>query len=232
MPRLTSWTRLILATILFCILSRSTWGAPCSKELGRLVPDHQRRGMSVIEVLVVVGVFGTLTALLLPSISKSRIVARNAQCLAHLNQAYAITLEYENTYQSIPVTTLTNSPNPFASVDFSQTFDLEPEILRKTFRCPQDRGRPIANSDAILFYSYKYRGLEAMISRTNPRRYDTRNARLNYEADLAKALYYRLPLWQDYQSFHGSRSREAPFDGWMNAAYYDGSVRRVPKMPP
>src|SRR5262245_7070056 len=48
--------------------------------------QSQRRGMSLIELLVVVAIIGALVALLLPAVGTARESARRTQCLNNLRQ--------------------------------------------------------------------------------------------------------------------------------------------------
>ena len=52
---------------------------------------------TLIELLVVVAIIGILVSLLMPSLSKSREVARRAVCLSNLKQMYALSIMYEET---------------------------------------------------------------------------------------------------------------------------------------
>ena len=61
-----------------------------------------RRGLSMIEVLVVLGVIGLLLALLLPAVQKSRETARKATCQNHLRQQVLAVHNFEATYGTVP----------------------------------------------------------------------------------------------------------------------------------
>lgn len=52
----------------------------------RNVPHHGRPGFSLIELMVVLAIVATLVALLMPTLSKSREVARRAICASNIRQ--------------------------------------------------------------------------------------------------------------------------------------------------
>jgi len=69
-----------------------------------------RPGFTLVEVLVVIAVIGTLVALLVPAVQAARESARRAQCGNHLKQIGLGILNYESTHHVFPPT-FTRDPN-------------------------------------------------------------------------------------------------------------------------
>src|SRR5437764_14444982 len=55
---------------------------------------HLRRGFSLVEVLVVIGIIALLIALLLPAVSRARVSARTVVCAANLTQVHTLLVVY------------------------------------------------------------------------------------------------------------------------------------------
>jgi prepilin-type N-terminal cleavage/methylation domain-containing protein/prepilin-type processing-associated H-X9-DG protein len=62
-----------------------------------------RRGFTLVEVLVVVAVFGILASLLLPAVQAARAAARRMQCANHMKQLGLAVLNYYEVFQRFPI---------------------------------------------------------------------------------------------------------------------------------
>lgn len=197
--------------------------------------ERSTRAFSLVELGVVVVVIGTLVALTLPGLAAARRSARETKCLSNLKQAHAVLMVYENDYKVLPVHYYTTNLPPgqnHAGVNLSDAIEINSGI-RKAFECPEDKGFTPPNSDAVIYHSYLYRGLEAMMLPNSPWGFNPRQARVRYEREQFRPLWQRLPLWHDVYGFHQSKRGPQYYeDGKRNAVWYDGQAARIPSPPP
>jgi prepilin-type processing-associated H-X9-DG protein len=66
------------------------------------MPDRQRRGITLVETLVVVALAGILVALLLPAVQAAREAARRSTCALNLKQIALGTANYADAWGALP----------------------------------------------------------------------------------------------------------------------------------
>ena len=88
----------------------------------RTAPRRPRRGFTLVELLVVIGIIAMLIGILLPALGRARQVAQRTVCLTHLHQIGTLMLSYANENHGllIPLGPLQdgveNAPGPVVTV--------------------------------------------------------------------------------------------------------------------
>lgn len=71
---------------------------------------RKRQGLTLIEVLVVIGMIGLLVLMIIPAVQASREAARKTQCINHLKQIGAAIAGFESANRSFPAGVSNDSP--------------------------------------------------------------------------------------------------------------------------
>ena len=152
-------------------------------------PLKPRRGFTLVELLVVIGIIAVLIGMLLPALSKARAAANRIACLNNVKQLYAATLMYCNNYggwfptQASPANCISyvemNDDFIFWQADrnlddsaLAKYLGLSGEKLKSVFRCPSD-----SNEGRVPFpgvvpgqgpYLYSYAQNDAIANNVKP----------------------------------------------------------------
>ena len=83
--------------------------------IGRSNPRPRRRGFTLVELLVVIGIIALLVGILLPSLNKARDAAKKTACLANLRSLGQLVTLYANQSKGqIPIGCSTSTRWPLA----------------------------------------------------------------------------------------------------------------------
>lgn len=122
-----------------------------SRDLGS-VGARPRRGFTLIEVLVAVGIIGLLVGLLIPGVQAAREAGRHAQCVANLRQIGIAMNAYHASHNMFPPGHLMGSqpvvnngtPNAYSTID---------NYSEITFLLPQLEQQPLYSAINFAFNS-------------------------------------------------------------------------------
>jgi prepilin-type N-terminal cleavage/methylation domain-containing protein len=183
---------------------------------------RHRRGFTLVELLVVIGIIALLISILLPALSKARIDANRTRCRAELHDlGVAFTMYLNDSRNHLPwlnvmpsvVPKLNNSPT---IVELLAPYE---GTVKKAYRCP---------SDMITFDTPGAPGgFETYFEReTSSYQYDAFLA-ANYAGHsiLSVKRYHRghqnlVNIMSDYEAFHGKPGTA----GAMNHLFADSHV--------
>src|SRR5436190_8757707 len=115
----------------------------------------QRRGFTLVELLVVIGIIAVLISILLPSLNKAREAANRTVCLSNMHQFGLALRIYANTYKEyVPIGYISSSAGPQKGWNYTAHLNrggaitpillgclVDAKLIKapKTFYCPSER---------------------------------------------------------------------------------------------
>ena len=114
------------------------------------MPESKRKGFTLVELLVVIGIIGVLVAMLLPALNKAREHARRVQCGSNMRQIYLGAMMYANTYKgALPGVVLWGNHDQLTSYEWipnTWADELHKEMFKyissRMYICPSDESIP------------------------------------------------------------------------------------------
>ena len=161
-----------------------------------------RKGFTLVELLVVIAIIGALAALLLPMVLSAAGTARKAECKNNLRQLFIALELYRNAHDAYPRAALLPSVDGELLPrirDLLEPFAQNPKV----FRCPSDEMGYFDREGASYEYSSRLASSRFMGTDFMRRMGNT-----------------RIPVFWDYQEFHGDKGQP----GSRNFVYLDGHV--------
>jgi prepilin-type N-terminal cleavage/methylation domain-containing protein/prepilin-type processing-associated H-X9-DG protein len=188
----------------------------------------KRRGLTLVEVLVVIAIIGVLVGLLLPAVQAARESARSSQCKSNLRQmGLAMTQYLDQQGERGKFPEACNTPRTDNPLKLKAIFEvLGPfcENSAEMFHCPSDLYTPPIDSTTGLpksgtegwetYFQKEGTSYEYLVWIANKTRQEILDSRLVVAGSSSVWIMY------DFESFHGSPGE----NGSRNYAYLDGHV--------
>src|SRR5258707_8480003 len=91
---------------------------------------QQRRGFTLVELLVVIGIIALLISILLPALHKAQDMAKTTQCLSNLRQiGIAVSTYVADHRGKLPYSHVENAQNPPTNAANGNTAYLEDSVI-------------------------------------------------------------------------------------------------------
>jgi prepilin-type N-terminal cleavage/methylation domain-containing protein len=136
------------------------------------------KGLTLVELLVVIAVIGILVALLLPAVQAAHAAARRISCANNLKQICLATHNYHDSYQTFPPSAANQRGktfDPWSSqarllpylekenleelIDWKLEYALQPDVTRvrvATFLCPSEINDQQRETSSLTHYPLNY----------------------------------------------------------------------------
>jgi prepilin-type N-terminal cleavage/methylation domain-containing protein/prepilin-type processing-associated H-X9-DG protein len=169
----------------------------------------KNRAFTLVELLVVVGIFSILTALLLPALSRTKEGGRSIACLNNLHQiGLALQVYVQDNQNKLPVMydkPLSGPPAPGPSINVVLLSYVNGES--NIFRCPSDNKRLFELTGSSYAWNVLLNG---------------------QDADQLKMLTNGYPLHQIFVVFDKEKFHRAGDDKHaINFLYADGHIKNL-----
>jgi prepilin-type processing-associated H-X9-DG protein len=113
-----------------------------------VVPAGFRRGLTIVEILVVVGLIAVLLAMLIPAVQQTRRTASALACLNQLRQISLAALNYESSWSVMPSRRW--AEQIASSLEYAPT-DVHGQKRIRQLGCPMDHHDAIGNVDHMSY---------------------------------------------------------------------------------